>query len=723
MSLLKIVAFGLILGLAIVGYTTLVNADGPDVFIASQSTEDATTVLTPDGHRRTVFGQRLNAKPADTWKPVDLAFRPDSPVPGQGLRVLSGNDQFTSQGSNAAKAILTRDVLELVHPETGIGIRWSLPSSARVEVNPAIKEDQNKVSFIDRGIIWEIHNTSTGSKLAGSVPRPRGKQSYSFGYELVNTSTPMRLAGQTIFGPNFILPAPFVIDAEGKRYGPLQYKLTPTSVGFDFDDSVIPPSGYPYIIDPTTTFSTLLGADDGNTLTNFAAYPPPCTSVVPAGSRIDVVKEKSGANTSERVGLMRWDTSSLPDDAVITLATFEFNALSVTADDDGRTLDAEWFNAESWPIACSMHETTIGTTAFSTDLTSVTSGVTGSNPTSVVVDGYTSVRVGISGGEPAGGNAVGWDSFETGSTAPQLIVTYTTPLDETVPKLAGDLPITGYEDVVESGDLLILAPYEITIPGGTPSVAAANEYQFIFRDGTSWYQVSQPVSTSDNGNKGYEKGLSAFYFTAAQVRSYGLTFNSPGTYTVELDSVNGIQNTTSTNIVWRSNANTDLTADLSAIAADLEQAWVIDLIQDGRLTSLGQSYFTDVLPSLSRMIPDFMALSVDRASPVLITHATDASDDKAAFWDGTVAADGFTAFGLDFGMTSMQFRTSVTLVIALLIIVAGLHKDVPAWFALAAAGIWVAVSPEIGMAPMALSLLLGFFGIVMFVFAILWSRD
>ena len=129
-------------------------------------------------------------------------------------------------------------------------------------------------------------------------------------------------------------------------------------------------------------------------------------------------------------GLLRFDTSGLPDDAVITSATLRIY-MTAKADGDNRSLAADWYTA--WPIDASDFTSVAGTTAIAgVDITGLTvqsaNDVPLQNLTSISLTGYTGLRLHVDGGVPAADNVVQFASLEhTTRPEPQLIITYTLP--------------------------------------------------------------------------------------------------------------------------------------------------------------------------------------------------------------------------------------------------------------------------------------------------------
>lgn len=315
------------------------------------------------------------------------------------------------------------------------------------------------------------------------------------------------------------------------------------------------------------------------------------------------------------------------------------------------------------------------------------------------------------------GNLLKLSFLMAGVFVPLLAWTVYADVEDTTPTLGDIAPITAYQSVRESGDMLVIAPYTIAVTGTLPEELASDEYQVIFRQGANYLQLVHPVSTSENGLKGYHEGFSAFYFSATQVSDLSIIFNSPGTYTVELDAVTGTPNTTSTDIEYRSGGVEALESDLAILAQVLESQWDLDIINSGRLTATGQDYFAAVIPFLEQMVPGFVFIQTTRADPSKTTHGTTGSDAAADFWSGTSADTAFSTLGSQWGLSSMEVRTAITLLVAIGVAIFMLMRGAPAWSTLMAGGVIVGLAPSVGMAPVALALFTGFVGFFVGTFA------
>jgi hypothetical protein len=189
---------------------------------------------------------------------------------------------------------------------------------------------------------------------------------------------------------------------------------------------------------PTDTFSVAASGDDG-----YWDKEGPPTGWPPDGtggdsgsdSAISMLarKYRTAAFVDLIVALVRFDTSALPDDAVITDATLRLQIISVGNITD-RTLNVGYYASANWPISTGdwTGANDPGSDAGTFALTGISVGqedLVLSSPTSVNVSGYTGLRLGISGGDPGIDDRdykVEMATLDHSTlTEPQLLVTYT----------------------------------------------------------------------------------------------------------------------------------------------------------------------------------------------------------------------------------------------------------------------------------------------------------
>ena len=133
-------------------------------------------------------------------------------------------------------------------------------------------------------------------------------------------------------------------------------------------------------------------------------------------------------------GMIRWDTSTIPDTAIVTSATFRGYVSAKNDDDTGRMFTAEWYPSTNWPIDNTDWTATFGANAHAG--TSLAVIVLNANNDFVLQNAaaninkmdYTGLRLHINGLQPSGFNSVSFKTFNQAiNPKPTLLVTYSCP--------------------------------------------------------------------------------------------------------------------------------------------------------------------------------------------------------------------------------------------------------------------------------------------------------
>lgn len=193
---------------------------------------------------------------------------------------------------------------------------------------------------------------------------------------------------------------------------------------------------------PTATFNIASGIDDQYVGSTSATYPPPSTGLQREVTQTEINapgRSWNGTTYDVRNGLLRFDTSSLPDGATITGATLTVSN-NDRANPDTRNVTIEYYdwNGSSdsdFSLVGDPASFPAGKTAHSgRDISLFTFGqhvLTLENlnyPGNINPGGYTSFRTHISGGTPTGNNYMTIHALENATNPEaQLIVTYEGP--------------------------------------------------------------------------------------------------------------------------------------------------------------------------------------------------------------------------------------------------------------------------------------------------------
>jgi hypothetical protein len=190
---------------------------------------------------------------------------------------------------------------------------------------------------------------------------------------------------------------------------------------------------------PTDTFSVATGLDDGLVGRESASAGEwPVTgsfTVLDTFTNIFVRKGQFPTFSDCAVALLRFDTSTIPDNATITAATLRLQTVAMGVLTD-RDIQVGYYDPANWPIDSGdwSGADNPGSDAGVFPITDFAVGTQEdlvlSNPSSVSKTGYTGFRISISGAEPALDNPndyrVEWAAFEHASEIePRLLVTYT----------------------------------------------------------------------------------------------------------------------------------------------------------------------------------------------------------------------------------------------------------------------------------------------------------
>jgi hypothetical protein len=199
-----------------------------------------------------------------------------------------------------------------------------------------------------------------------------------------------------------------------------------------------PKEGYGLVLGPTgerrylqtthiDTFEIASSAHDGCVSAADTVWRP-TTGVSSLTTDIEVVATKSGATYTNREALLRWDTSSIPDSAIVTAASLKcyIDAKFAT---DALSVAIEWYDPGT--IANDDYTSTpVADAHVATLLSAITDGAL---HTFVLIGaaaeinkaGFTGLRVFMTGVTPTGSNQFDISDFADAEPSAQLIVTYT----------------------------------------------------------------------------------------------------------------------------------------------------------------------------------------------------------------------------------------------------------------------------------------------------------
>jgi RHS repeat-associated protein len=401
----------------------------------SLRTRDAKFFREPGNKTRVEFGHYLHyLDDQGRWQDVDLNFRSD------------GADKVADRHDIVIR--VTGKGILAIERGTGKGIKFNLPEAPSVSGRKATFKGQ-------QGLTWSYYTRKSGLKLVAPVASPMGPKTYTFEYQLLGKASAFTVdtLGNAV-SDAFYLPRPTALGADLIDYLAGAWRLGPSAgqVSFDFDDSSLPASAFPYELDPSTTFNIAASANDDRLVKTATTYPPLTTATGdPTNTRISASREKSGSTYYVRLAFARWNTASLPDAASINSATLRLR-MTDSANTNNKTLTADWYTA--WPIDNADYDVTARTTASGSPGWAIptTNGdkdfaLTGlSNICKTGTTCYTGLRLHISGNSstiPTGLNrlnAASYDETDPNLVEPRLIAIYDN-LPPGTPTL--DSPIAG----------------------------------------------------------------------------------------------------------------------------------------------------------------------------------------------------------------------------------------------------------------------------------------
>ena len=403
-------------------------------------------------------------------------------------------------------------------------------------------------------------------KQTATVTAARGSKRYIFNYQLLGNQTDLSIDAEgNAVANGIVVPRVVILRADGvqEQAGPWQL-LPGTRLQFEYDDSKLPQTAFPYVIDPSTstTFSVALATDDGWVMGMSSSYPPACGYYGSSGA-YNVARTYFSGQYNIAYGLARWNTSSLGTSATITSASFRAYPVA-KGNANARYWQGGWYTWSA--VNCSAYVTTAPTaTAFSALVSSVTLNTynswTLSNLSNVNKTGTTYLRVGISGGLPTGQNYVNFTNYDTGSNVEQLVVNYTLP-DLAIGKVATQSSTFEGNSASRAND----GNTNGNLWSGSVSVTNNDPQAWWQVDLAAWYSINQvrvwnrtdccserlsnfyvfvsdvPFVSTDLNMTIHQPGVSSYYTAGQGGSPTTITVNRSGRYVrVQLTGTNFLQ--------------------------------------------------------------------------------------------------------------------------------------------------------------------------------------
>jgi len=216
------------------------------------------------------------------------------------------------------------------------------------------------------------------------------------------------------------------------------------------------------------------------------------------------------------------------------------------------------------------------------------------------------------------------------------------------------------------GSVGVLIDYYLDYSTPYPDETVTEAYLAVFVDTDGVTQLKS-VAPYTFVNSGYGRGLVWIYFTEAEATSYSLDSASIADYCIwltgnpTLDWTGDPPKTITTIDQWvATNVSETLTSRVLYYADVLELAWSLDMVEytaDGnKLTSVGESYFTNVISGLRILAPgcfsattsdpDYISISYDTAFGATATSGTaTVAGDPQTLTEGADSIDTGTTTG------------------------------------------------------------------------------
>lgn len=172
--------------------------------------------------------------------------------------------------------------------------------------------------------------------------------------------------------------------------------------------------------------------DDGHITATSTNYPLVPTQVDTTNGSVIVSKYNVGGTQYGNMAMIRFNTSSLPSNAIVTSANLVIYVQSRSFS-NYRNLLGAWASSSAWPIDVTDWTDPVGTTAFTESIANVTYNAYAIPLTNAAANisktGYTALKIGVSGTEQANGmsDQVFFASYDYGNQA-YLAINYKLPI-------------------------------------------------------------------------------------------------------------------------------------------------------------------------------------------------------------------------------------------------------------------------------------------------------
>ena len=278
-------------------------------------------------------------------------------------------------------------------------------------------------------------------------------------------------------------------------------------------------------------------------------------------------------------------------------------------------------------------------------------------------------------------------------------VAYASHIPDTIQALRAD----AYKDVIETGDVLFVAMYDIKYSNCDTSTTTGCPLDTITETflgnliddngattcalGTAKLRTVSPITSIPAGFNGYNQGVFSIYMTASEVssgtpnevridqacHSLEIQANPAHFAAFVADQIN---------VTWRAGTETVITIAIRERATQLSNNWGLDLISNvgSRLNDAGRLYFEKAIPNLRTIAPDLFADDVVAPEPNLsdFTNQTTYADGLVGFWDGTdfgnKSVAQFDALEAEYGVSAAALKLALAIGVTIIAVLAVLQS-------------------------------------------------
>ena len=300
-----------------------------------------------------------------------------------------------------------------------------------------------------------------------------------------------------------------------------------------------------------------------------------------------------------------------------------------------------------------------------------------------------------------------------------------------VPGLPNDIIIYSidcFQTVFESADMLCTSRYELDYTT-FPAQDADELFVGRFVTGTVEVNASQPYvlnttlsDTSSAPTQGYGMGLMSWYWSADDVETFNLAFNTQGyrvivqgnpTLFADLppeEIFDTVTDFTSVNVAPALAEHVKKVAALLATNWTANSITLVEVIGNKTvLSSNGEQYFLNAIPNLDRFAPSLFRQQLDVPAVSEATQDESLATQYETFWSSTDLTTSLAAGALLFNVGQTLFRTGLGVAIAIATAIAMfMVTRRPELAFVFAVGVSFTLSVTLGLMPMAMVAIIGF---------------